>query len=850
MATQQQIDLRKKLLNKAIKPTTNPLQQQKNQKRFDTLNKLNTVAPVTTPVAPVTVDPMAPALVDPGTASLSTTTKPAKGVFTNKTTGAYTNANGDAVDVNGVKITDTAPEAPATYAEIGAANVQAEYDANLATELDLTGQETGYTSLEEYTKDLYNQNKEQAALQKEQLDLQKTQNAEQTSAGRNAQENQVTAGTPLIGSQEGVTSTSNQTAYGEAKNAASVQISRLFRDNEVSNKAIEQAKVDLARAERAGNTQLAEQYRSTLLAAESAAQQTETAYVNALTMASEEERNVQAQNNANLQSFTEMVDTGNEMTVESISGFANRLGIDFDTAYGYYAGAQAIRDDKNLSLEEKQIANAQNLQNLNDQISGMDIEEVKKATVYNDMVKSGQYTQEQLQVLSSAMGISDQYNESYQAQLAYDQASAKIQQQIANGELVNPLDLIDLATKTYALSEAMGQTQGGVPAGGGSAETTAVATDNGIRFGFEDGAKISSAKRAISQCGQFVNDTLGIGVGDDLASKMAYVDQSILVPVAGMGFVTDRGMTLANGKNTGHTGIVEYYNSVTGMVGVADVNYNGDGLALHHEIPLAEFKAGTNNGGFMPLQENSTPISGEFSYSSYYDQALAEGRSIESAEKYANDMVKSSSTWANEFSQKQYIQYTMLVPEEKTYVEKTEGMDDAQLEDYAENNGAFAQDLINREPDDEITTQMLNEFFTNPEERALALAQKRWVAAKLRGESGAAITVSEYIDAMQSFWPQSGDDAEEIRRKEDRRNEYVGGVKDALDLYGKKLLSEKEKTEQSSTSAAAAEADAKKAAVDEYNALEQQNNPDYQEWISSQIKGLSSGFGSASPLKQ
>lgn len=334
------------------------------------------------------------------------------------------------------------------------------------------------------------------------------------------------------------------------------------------------------------------------------------------------------------------------------------------------------------------------------------------------------------------------------------------------------------------------------------------------------------------ECGEGYNQiTDGPRAGSTLQEKLAMRDLSITSPSVGNGLI------LPLGEDTGHIETVISNNN--GLIQTVSWNRNLDGQQTIQTYTIDELNSkygknwGFTNSTLKPeyqqaLAEASGPTSDPYSYASFYQEAISDGRSPESAEKYATDMVKSSSTWANEFSQKQYIQYTMLVPEEETYAEKTGGMADEELETYAENNGAFAQKLVNREPDDELSTEMINKFFTDPEERALALAQKRWVAAKLRGESGAAISVSEYLDAMQSFWPQSGDDAEEIKRKEDRRITYANGVKDSLDLYGKKLLSEQPKevavTEQEDPD------------VLEYNSFATVNDPDYQEWVSSQVE--------------
>ena len=526
--------------------------------------------------------------------------KPVKGVFTNATTGAYTDRYGNAVDASGNKIVEQQPEQLATYGEIGEANIQADYNANLDAELGLTGEQTGYTSLDEYYQDLYNANKEQTGLSKEQYDLQKQQIGETASDNRNIIEGQVESASGLVGSREGVTSTSNVSAYNRLKEVAGTQIQRLQQAQDMSIKTIEQAKKDLDRALRSGNTELANQYRQTLLSAESQAQATETSLVNALTLASEEERNVQAQKNANIASFTDIVDSGTDMSVETISNFAKNLGVDFDTAYGYYAGSQAIRDDKSLDLETKQIELDNLKYDFNNKLAGIAGEEAQNINNYLKLVKSGRYSEEELAMYATSMGIPNEKNPVYQADLAVKQAEAKIKQQEANGQLVNPLDQIDLAQKRAEYYDYLGITPGAIPTGGGTVETTAVQTGNGIQFQFTDNSTISSADRTLTQCGQFVNDVMGLSMGDSYESKMAYVDKNIVMPEPGMAFVHPVSGPYAP---NGHTGIVESFDPVTGMVNVADVNSDGKETAKHHQIPLATI---LNGGGFVPA--TGTPL--------------------------------------------------------------------------------------------------------------------------------------------------------------------------------------------------------------------------------------------------
>ena len=886
------IELQKQLLNKAVKPTTNPLQQAKNQTRFNTLNKLNTVA--TTPGYTGTASPgytgIQPGVSAPQTPVGTTTPVVTTPTTTAGTTPYYYGASGtgkgktvkdpttgktySADSVRGQELatqygyTD-APVEPgtedvATYAEIGAANTQAEWDATVQAELDLTGEAKGYTSLEEYLNAQSDQLEEDTALQKEQYDLQKTQIGEQASAARNAQENQVTAASALIGSQEGVTSTSNLSAYDTAKNAASVQISRLQRDQDMSIKAIEQAKVDLARAERAGNTELAEKYRSTLLAAESAAQQTETDYVNALTMASEEERNVQAQQNANLTTFTDLVGNGTELTPDAINNYAETLGLDFKTAYDYYTGAQAIRDDKNLSVEEKEIANATNQKALDDALAGIQTAQAqnidylnKQTQVWSSQGLSEAEISQNRSELRQMLGIENEDDPGYQAEIAYKLA------QTAYSESNTAVNYQDLLTKQLDYAESMGYTgEAYIPNSTRDNKykvTTSTSEDGSTSVQIADAnGKPLAVGDYGGQCGTFVNDLFGQGVfGDDYAAdKLSKVDFGITVPAPGMAIVLPtKGSSAVNGHVVYITGV----DSVNQQVNYMDSN--GDGKSEKVGIGSMTFQELgqliTSKTGGLVVNNNASVQGGSgesdpYTYGSYYNQAINElGLPEEEAAKWAADITTQIATgqFKNEAQSKDFKAYTNMIPEGAYYAEATKDMSDSELESYADNAGYLNEKIVNLDGEAELTASLINQYVTDPVARQLVYAEQRWLAGKLRGDSGAAISVAEYLSTGSQFWPRKGDDATTIKAKQKARENNEKSYYSTMGPVGQAIYGKDQAAIEAGNAEATAAQEAAKADQDEYDALEVQNDPDYQEWISSQVRSLGSGLGSTSPLK-
>lgn len=607
------IELQKQLLNKAIKPTTNPLEQQKNQDRFDTLQKLNqtTTGPITTSTTVTKVggkSTLGGLEGRPDTSTIPADTNvyrvdqtaiDAAAGPSNEAISWYAKSKGmNAATYN--KILEKNPELAAkikqqyadyqaanqepvaTYGEIGQANIQADYDANIAAELGLTGEAKGYTSMEEYFKDQYAALQEQTALQKEQLDLQKTQLGEQTSDQRNIAEGQVEAASGLAGDREGVTSTSNLSAYDRLKEVTSTQISRLQRDQDMSMKAIEQAKTDLARAERAGNTELAAQMRQKLLAAESAAQATETAYITALTAQSTEERARQAQQAQNVESFATLVQQGTEMDYNTISSLASQYGLPTDMLMGYYQGAQNIRNNKALDNDMKEAELAKLNQDLSDQVKGLRTTEAKNIDYLTQLRQMGA-SEEVIAAFKSAAGITDYADPLTQAELEYQNLENEIKRKQMNGEPVSVSDYEIL----FDLQQKMNESTGG----GGSAYVSS--SIDGISMEYAGGqlnvtlpTNPDGTLKAY-QCGEFVNRAWGLTSGGTGGFGSTASDKRDLVSRNGF-FTKDKsftelmsmvkpGMAFSSyAGDTDHTGLIISAPDVNGNYMTLEANVGDD----------------------------------------------------------------------------------------------------------------------------------------------------------------------------------------------------------------------------------------------------------------------------------
>lgn len=120
---------------------------------------------------------------------------------------------------------------------------------------------------------------------------------------------------------------------------------------------------------------------------------------------------------------------------------------------------------------------------------------------------------------------------------------------------------------------------GGGGAGGGGPYETADPVGAGPKGDANDALDVSPGAVG-GQCGRYVNNYTGIGMGDTYASKMKLMDESITTPAPGMIFVMKY-------KSTGHTGFIMSIDA-NGIATVKDSNWGLDEKVRIHKIPVSQ----------------------------------------------------------------------------------------------------------------------------------------------------------------------------------------------------------------------------------------------------------------------
>lgn len=316
-------------------------------------------------------------------------------------------------------------------------------------------------------------------------------------------------------------------------------------------------------------------------------------------IALEEFATLSADQRASYSTFQNLMETGVVMDMPSLLSMSNSLGLPADVVYSAYAGMQAIRDDKSLSVEEKRIGIEQQMNQLRDYQLGLSSATAKKVDDFLKLSQSGNYTAEQLQSFAVAMDIPNDQNPVWMAEQRKLAAEAKIAEAEANGQFISPMERLEYAAASWEYLQATGQA--GVYKPTDSKYAVSATADGGIRVGVEAGDRY-----ARGQCGEFVNDVLGIGVGDKLEDKTKFIDYSVIVPQPGMAFVEN-----SSGTWTGHIGIVESVNP-DGTFNTVESNQNGDekitrryNVGVNEVIGFIKPKKSEFIGGQEPVGEQT-----------------------------------------------------------------------------------------------------------------------------------------------------------------------------------------------------------------------------------------------------
>lgn len=522
--------------------------------------------------------------------------------------------------------------------------IQAEMDRpymdQAQTEEELFGEATTPSTLRDEIKRQNEKLKEQTAQSQRQADAQTLSINEQARQGEQGISNAQDQVNAIDVGRNGPVSRSNMVTKKGFTTEMRKRLDYLTAQKDEQLAQVEDFMAKAREAEAAGRSDLAAQFRTQAIQAENTITQIDTDYLNSLSQQAQENR-------AQLSAFQSLVDGGQELSVETIAGFADKLGIPFNDAYGYYQGQQAIRDDKSLDQATKEIE----LQNLaydfDRKLRGIETEDQIAIDFLKTMREKG-FSEEEISAYKQMNGITDYDDPLTRAELEYQQFENEIKRRQLAGEPTSIAEmemLFDLRQKMNA------------EAGTGGAAYVSPSID-GIAMSYEGGGLNVTLPRNADgtlkayQCGEFVNRAWGIskggpgGFGDTIGDKMGIVDSngfrkgsmspvqlaSMIVP--GMAFVSEAG-------ETGHVGLIVSDVDAQGNFQTLEANV-GDNNPYNPDPPIYK----TRNIKDQDLKGFAYPPNGE--------QVGGEGDApiISTLDEKTIDNVRSE---ANSFRQEQIV---------------------------------------------------------------------------------------------------------------------------------------------------------------------------------------------------
>lgn len=559
-------------------------------------------------------------------------------------------------------------------------------------------------------------------------------------------------------------------------------------------------------AQRSGNKELVKAFQQQLASAEREIQQAQTDHLNALSQAQETALKTQESTRKNVSTFQALIESGASLTPESVRSLSTQLDIPFEAAFDFYQGSAAIRNDKSLSNEEKQIAIQQKKQELDNEIAGITTTQAKNVAYFEKLRKSGTLSQQELFDIGRALGVDQGNDPLVQAEVALKQAQAKIATAEANGEIINPTDRLNYFKLQAEVNEMLGI--------GGEAYVPNKSLE-GITTEYKGGKLVITPAKNVDgslkpmQCGEFVNRTWGLssggsgGFGSKYNSKKNIVNKngvkassidplqfsSIVKP--GMAFVSEAG-------STGHTGIVTQV-FPDGTFVTMEANTIGDTGPGSPPIEKTRNLKDSDLYGFA-APPNYTSVQGT-NGKSKIDESTIQGKILKKFTDLA-DQYNYQGKEKQEFIDKRI---------DASYAPLTESQGKAlKAIQVAQNEGTRYEDIVGvidpevlagsvnflsqqiKDGSATLTAQLINQHVPDANARRAIMSEMRWIAAVLREESGAAISVDEYTTKGAAFFPRAGDDAKTLADKENARKVEIESLKSKVGPAGERILLEQE----------------------------------------------------------
>jgi len=747
---------------------------------------------------PTQIDPVDPVVVDP---VVSAPTEFSSWVDwqKNNPNGSYTDWKAEQDDIRLANAKEDANAAPLTPEELaeqdrleeeGVVEGELEDINEIAAEYGLEGgEETIQGIVDEFKSE---QEEEMSAAELEVERLNKLDVAEQERFEEQAEGAKGATGAAFAQTREGAVSEGASELTKEFTAEMDKRIGEANLRLTMAQAQRDKYLLDLEKAQKAGQTKLAEKIQKRLSNARLQIEKSKTDYLNALTTANQEARLNEASQRENLNAFTGLVEKGTELNNASLISIANSLNIPTEMAIGYYEGAELIRKEKGLDVADKQIKLNNLAFEFDEKVQGIRSDQARSIKDFTTLSQSGNYSPEQLVQFATAMNIPNEMNPLFQAEIKLKKANALLAEKKANGVAITPAERLEQYEAQAELNKLMGIT--------GDAFVPEKSL-NGITVTYDNGEyKVNTPADAKYQCGEAVNRTWGLasagsqGMGDSYESKQKTVDergvkstditnaQAQIKP--GMAFV----MPISGAVSAqGHCGIVTQVNNDGTFMSV-EFNANGDETRTEQVREISQMY------GFSPPPQGSTKIEGGIRLK-WEQEASDLGYTGKKAKEFVEDRIADSYKTLNEAQAKSLTAYATMKTDGDLY--GTILGEQENVEDFVDNLNVFSQQIKRYGLTAEAVNRTMDKIGIDDESiRRMLMAEMRWTEAYGRKQSGAAIKPEEYDSWATMFFPRAGDDSKSIQDKADARKIATDTMYAGMGAGGQRQYSEMERSQE------------------------------------------------------
>lgn len=229
------------------------------------------------------------------------------------------------------------------------------------------------------------------------------------------------------GREGAVSGTAPQTAR-----AFVTELDRQLDENKIRLESARASRQDMLRqferAQKEGRTDLAKRLERSLAAADQEIKTNQANLINAQNQQFEQARLAQAAKRQNIESFAGLVNRGTILNKDGLVSMSEQLNLPFKLVNDYYEGAQAIRDDKRLTLEEKEAKLGDLKFNFDLEQQGFVTQQAKQIKGITDLMKAGKISEQEAEDLFTGLGIESSMNPLTRIKAATQQADLKAKQ--------------------------------------------------------------------------------------------------------------------------------------------------------------------------------------------------------------------------------------------------------------------------------------------------------------------------------------------------------------------------------------------------------------------------------------